>query len=149
MNFELLTFDANSARQFTIEQSGTYVVRLRANNLVTTGSYNLGLECLIPLSPNPTSLSCGDLVEGSIDAAAEVDFFTFEAQPGDEIFLTLVQTGGWGGSSRAQATLFDPMNFELLIFDANSARQFMIEQTAGTPGIPEKSWIRKIIATPS
>ena len=55
-------------------------------------------------------LTCGDLIPGSIDVAGEADFFTFTGQAGDEILLTLVQTGGFGGPSRAQATLFDPMN---------------------------------------
>ena len=72
-------------------------------------------------------LTCGDLIPCSIDAAAEVDFFTFEAQAGDDIFLTLVETGGWGGSPDPQATLFDPMNVALLTFDATSTQRFAIE----------------------
>ena len=71
-------------------------------------------------------LTCGDLIPGSIDTAGEADFLTFQTQAGDEILLTLVQTAGFGGGV-VQATLFDPMNIELLTFNANSTQRFAIE----------------------
>jgi hypothetical protein len=43
------TFNANTQQQITLPASGTYTIRVRANNLVSTGSYNLGLECLQPV----------------------------------------------------------------------------------------------------
>ena len=80
-------------------------------------------------------LTCGDLVECStqggcrIDAAGEVEFFTFQAQVGDDIFLTLVQTGGFDFGVHPQATLFDPNNRLLLTFNANSTEQLTIEKS--------------------
>ncbi len=37
-------FDANGQRDFTLEETGTYVLRVNANNFVTTGSYSVGLS---------------------------------------------------------------------------------------------------------
>ena len=42
---EVITFDSNAQQQLTLPETGMYLIRLNANNLVSTGSYNLGLEC--------------------------------------------------------------------------------------------------------
>lgn len=39
-------FDSNSQQEFTLPESGSYTIRVNANNLVSTGSYNLWLQCL-------------------------------------------------------------------------------------------------------
>src|SRR2546426_1571241 len=44
---EVVTFSANSQQQLTLPATGTYVIQVRANNLVSTGSYTLGLESLL------------------------------------------------------------------------------------------------------
>ena len=38
-------FDSDGQQQFALPNGGTYVIRLNANNLVSTGSYDLGLQC--------------------------------------------------------------------------------------------------------
>ena len=39
------TYDSNIQPQITLPESGTYVIQLNANNLVTSGSFNLSLTC--------------------------------------------------------------------------------------------------------
>ena len=39
------TYDSNTQPQITWPESGTYVIQLNANNLVSTGSFNLSLTC--------------------------------------------------------------------------------------------------------
>jgi hypothetical protein len=41
-------FNANGQQQLTLAETGTYVVQVQAGNLVTTGTYSLGLQCLSP-----------------------------------------------------------------------------------------------------
>ncbi len=42
---KLFSFDSNAQREFFLPQSGAYLIRINANNMVSAGSYNLGLEC--------------------------------------------------------------------------------------------------------
>ena len=106
---QVTQFDSNLQQQITLPESGTYVVRIQANNLASTGSYNLHLGCLQPLGPIEGTLNCGDLVSGSIDAAAEADFYTLAGQADDVITLALVEPSNWGISSNdARLTLFAP-----------------------------------------
>src|SRR5439155_331719 len=69
---ELLVFNANSQQQVTLGATGTHVIQIRASNFVSTGSYSLGLECLVPTSPVDEPLVCGSLAPGAIGSAAEV-----------------------------------------------------------------------------
>ena len=98
-------------------------MRVTANNLVTTGGYNLGLEGIAPTSPDPTPITLGDLLSGTIDAAGEADLFTFAGTAGDVIALTLVETTSWGptccGTNDARMTLFSSAGAELAFFDSN------------------------------
>lgn len=84
--------------QDTMPESGTYTIRVVATNLVSgldgTGSYNLGLEGLDPLSPGAVSIAAGEVLSGSIDVPGDVDFFTFTGLANDVVFLTLLKTGG-------------------------------------------------------
>src|SRR2546422_784221 len=59
------TFLANSKRQLALAESGTYTIQVNAYNLVTTGNYNLGLECLRPRGLIDATLTCGGLVSRS------------------------------------------------------------------------------------
>ena len=43
---EVDQFDANTRRTLTLLETGTYLVRINANQLTATGTYNLGLTCL-------------------------------------------------------------------------------------------------------
>ena len=42
---EVVTFEANSQRQIALTESGSYTIRVYANNLVATGTYDLKLDC--------------------------------------------------------------------------------------------------------
>ncbi|HSU31471.1 MAG TPA: hypothetical protein VLJ11_09560 [Bryobacteraceae bacterium] len=54
-----------------------------------------------------TALTCGQVVSGDISAAGQVDQYTYTAQAGAMITLTLANTGGFSGSS-AYAQIIDP-----------------------------------------
>jgi hypothetical protein len=125
---ELVYFDANSARGLALEESGTYVVRVWANDLVSTGSHRLGIECIRPASPVEANLSCGSLVSTSIQEPGETDLFTFQGNAGTTVSVTLVQTEGWSGG-RVRATVFSPSGTELVYFDANSSRTLALEES--------------------
>src|SRR2546428_4915931 len=56
---EVVTFSANSQQQLTLPATGTYVIQVRANNLVSTGSYTLGRESLVPTRHVDAALDCG------------------------------------------------------------------------------------------
>ena len=128
----LITFDSNSQQDLTLPESGTYIIRVNANNLVSTGSYNLGVECLLPTDPVQAALSCGDLVSDAIDAQAEVDQFTFTGQVGDLVTLTLSETSNWGGingANDARATVFTPAGDVLITFDSNSQQDLTLPES--------------------
>ena len=38
-------FDSNQQHELTLPQTGTYLIRISANNLVATGGYDLSLAC--------------------------------------------------------------------------------------------------------
>ena len=59
---EVITFDSSAQQQLTLPETGMYLIRLNANNLVSTGSYNLGLECIEPQSVVDATVSCGGAV---------------------------------------------------------------------------------------
>ncbi len=42
---EVILFDSNAQQQITLVETGTYLLRIQANNLTSTGFYELGLEC--------------------------------------------------------------------------------------------------------
>jgi len=133
---EEVTFDSNSQETIVLPESGTYVVRVNANNLVSTGSYNLGLSCLLPASPPPVTLSCGGLESGLINDPGEIELFDFTAQSGDQITLTLAETSDWGGlggSADARATLFRPSGLpEIITFDSPSQQTLTLPEESGT-----------------
>src|SRR5207247_1870451 len=88
------TFDANSQQQLTLPETGTYVIQIRSNFFVGTGSYSLGLECLLPTSPVDATLACGTLLsDRRIDASAQVDQITFSGQANERKTLTLTASG--------------------------------------------------------
>src|SRR5437762_10139923 len=81
--------NANSQRQLTLPETGTYAIQIRARDFVSTGSYTLGLECLVPTSPVDAALGCGSVGTRVIDAAAEADQLTFSGQANQRVTLTL------------------------------------------------------------
>src|SRR5206468_4050314 len=101
------------------------------NNLLATGSYSLGMQCLAPASPPPTALTCGSLIPAGIGTAGEADFYGLSAAANDVVTFTLAQTSGFTNAV-ARAQLFDAAgNTVGTTFDANSSRQVTLP-TAGT-----------------
>jgi hypothetical protein len=125
---EVLTFNANSQQQLTLTEAGTYVIQIRASDLVATGTYNIGLECLQPLSPVDGTIACGGLLSGALDAPAEVDQVTFTGQVNQRVTLTMVLTSGFFART-ATATVFSPTRATVITFNANSQHQLMLEET--------------------
>ena len=127
---EILTFDSESQPEFTLPATGTYLVRVSANNLVATGSYNLGLEGIVPASPNPTALVCNGIEPGSISQVGETDVFTFQGNASDMITLTITETTSWGITSNdARATVFSPVGTQLTFFDSDGSSDVTLGET--------------------
>ncbi len=68
---------SNTRHDFTLPEDGTYVIRVDAQNLVTTGSYTVGMECLSPLVGVEGTVACGVPFADSIDSPADSDLITF------------------------------------------------------------------------
>src|SRR5439155_5251519 len=79
----VVTFNANSQQQLTLAETGTYVVQVRASDFVSSGSYSLGRECLLPTTPIDATLACGGLVSRPIEASGQVDQIPFSGQSKD------------------------------------------------------------------
>ena len=126
----ILTFSANSQQQVTLAATGTYLVQVFTNNLVYTGTYNLGIVCRNPLMPS-SALSCGGIVNGTIKQAAQVDQYTYAGSAGGVVTLTLSDTSGFfpDGGVVAEAVLFDPTGKSILTFSANSQQQVTLAVT--------------------
>ena len=127
---QLILFDSNSQQTVTLPENGTYTIRVNANNLLSIGTYNLGVESILPVpSPDAVPLGCGDLASNAIDAPADVDLFTFTGQAQDMISLTLTETSNWGSSiNDARATVFAPTGDQLILFDSNSQQNVALPE---------------------
>src|SRR5205814_471324 len=58
----VVTFSLHDALPISLPETGIYVIQVRSNVLTTTGTYNLGLECLLPTSTVDATLACGSLI---------------------------------------------------------------------------------------
>ncbi|MFN7947679.1 MAG: hypothetical protein U0Z53_20180 [Blastocatellia bacterium] len=124
-----VSFNANSQQQLTLSESGVYVIQIRASNLVSTGSYSIGQECLLPTSPVDATLTCGALLpDRPINAAGQVDQLTFSGQANDQVTLTLTASGFPLGAT-ATARVFSPTATLLISFNANSQQQLTLPTT--------------------
>jgi len=97
---EVLNFLGSSQQALALPESGTYTVRVQADNLVNGNTYALGYECLLPLGPVDGTLANGDVIASGIANSAEVDFYTFTGSTGNVQILTLAWLTG-GGRPRA------------------------------------------------
>ncbi len=91
----------------TLDADGTYVVMIHDNDFAQTGSYSIGLETLVPVSPDAKALTVGGIVGGSVDNRIEKDLWTFRGKKGDRVELITTSTSGVAGF-QAEARLFDP-----------------------------------------
>jgi len=99
--------NANSEFRFQLTENGIYVVRMNAYNYISTGTYKIGFEKLLPVTLPNGSLSPGGLITASISDAAQQDLYTMDANAGDVVNFMLVQTAGFAGTA-VNMELFDP-----------------------------------------
>jgi hypothetical protein len=125
----ILNFNANNQQQVTLALTGLYVIQVYASDLASTGTYNLGLVCRNPLQP-ANALGCGSLANGNIAASAQVDQYSYGGNKGENVTLTLSDTGGFNPGYPyyivASATVFDPTGKAILNFNANSQQQITL-----------------------
>ena len=129
---QVAQFDSDVQQTFTLSENGSYIVRINANDLEHTGSYNLGMECRQnPVAVVDDTMSCGSLVSGAMEVPGEVDLITFTGQVGQVIDLTLVEVTSWGGVSSAndaRGTLFAPSGVQVAQFDSNAQQTFTLSE---------------------
>ena len=113
-------FDASAQQNVTLAESGTYVIRVTANNFVSTGSYNVSLEGLDPATPGSPVVTKGGVTSDGIGSAAEVDVFTYAGTNGESLTITLTETAGFSGSIDARVTLFAPSGAVVTSFDSTA-----------------------------
>src|SRR6185295_11444676 len=112
----------------TLTEAGAYTIRVNAANLVSTGSYNIGLECILPRGPVDGTLSCGGLVSGSISAPGEVDLLGLTGQPNAMVLLTLANTGSFP-FTQPLVTVVAPSGTDVVSFTANNQRQITLTES--------------------
>ncbi len=75
------------------------------------------------------AVACGGAVSDAIEAAADVDLFTFAGQGGDTVTIALTETSSWGSSfNDARATIFDPAGDQVGLFDSNGQLPVLLPQ---------------------
>ncbi|WP_420316068.1 PKD domain-containing protein [Ekhidna sp.] len=70
----------------TIQTTGTHTLTFEDTFGDQTGTYNIGFERINPAT-NAISKQFGDLIEGEITSAAQVDLYTFTATAGEAIYI--------------------------------------------------------------
>jgi hypothetical protein len=126
---QVIAFNTNGQQQVALPEEGTYRIRVNAADLTSTGSYNLGLECIAPLGPVEAALVPGDLVSEALNDAAEVDVYSFAGQTGDEVLLTVGETGGFSGSSNAYVRLLSPTLVEVTTLTTSGQAQVTLPES--------------------
>jgi hypothetical protein len=136
---EIVEFvDAHGQKNVTLDEAGTWVLRVNANNFVASGSYALGLESIKPVSPDAQAIGYGALETGDI-VPAEVDLYTFTGAVGDFITVTLARTAGFTTvGQEPRVSLISPSNEIVVFFDANG----QIERTLDEAG----TWVLRVNA---
>lgn len=92
----------------------------------------IGLWLLVLASParSSTPLSCGSLVSGTISAAGQVDQYTYAAEAGQIVTLTLAGfNSGYPYYNAATATLYNPSGSAQKTFGANNQEQISLAST--------------------
>jgi hypothetical protein len=125
-------FNANGQQQLTLAETGTYLVQVQSDDLASTGSYSLGLQCRSPVAQTSTAMSCGSLPQGKL-VAAQVDQYTFSGTAGAIVTLTLADTAGFDAlfGVVAKATVFAPSDAVVVSFQADGQQRLTLSE-AGT-----------------
>ena len=122
-------FGANGQQQITLAQTGTYQIDVYASDLVSLGSYNLGIESLRPVNPVDRILPCGGLLSGVIGVPGRVRQITFDGTASQIVTLTLVQTAGFPYPSQAWAKVIAPSGSLAVQFGAHGQQQITLLET--------------------
>jgi len=93
----------------TLSAAGIYTVIVSDGNRSATGNYSLVWQKLNGPC-NPSTISCGQPITGSLSAAAQLNVYTFTGNVGDKITLRLAVTAG---SFYALLELYSPMGTSL------------------------------------
>ena len=125
----VVQFGANGQQQIRLPETGLYIVQVMASGLVSTGSYKLGQECVVPPTPVDSPLPCGSLYSGTISSAGQVDQIGFSATANQIVTLTLVQTAGFPYPSQAWAKVLSPSGALVVQFGANGQQQIRLPET--------------------
>jgi len=128
---QLAQFNANGQRTLALAESGTFIIRVEANNVGSVGNYGIGVERLKPPGPQDGSLVAGAPVAGVITAAAEVDVYTFSGQTGTSVTITLTHTGGFDPNNGVvpRATVIAPGGAQVVQFNATAQRTLNLTET--------------------
>ena len=100
---ELGVLNGTTLRTFVLPETGQYSVSVTAT---AAGSFKVGRWCRPPVGAS-NFLDCEDVLSDSLDVVGELDYFVFTGQLGDDVQLSLIQTGGFAGST-PRGTLFSP-----------------------------------------
>jgi hypothetical protein len=124
--FDLGAFAADSTNPITLPEDGIYSVRVSANTVLDTGSYDISLLCLPPSG----LIHLGDdVIHGdSILAPTELDSYSFQGSAGEVVEIPFVVTSGFNGTA-ARATLFSPTLVNLGSFNTNTLIEFTLPET--------------------
>ena len=124
------SFDSDSQADFTLGETGTFVLRAGANDSLSTGSYSIGLECIRPASSDAVAIAYGDLISSDTMDPAEADLYTFSGSAGDFITLTLSESSfGTSSAHDARVTLYAPSDALVGSFDSDSQANFTLGET--------------------
>ncbi|MGH7453955.1 MAG: hypothetical protein ACRENG_21570, partial [bacterium] len=116
-------------REFQLTETGSYTIKVFENILTRRGRYALSLECLKPPNPTATLLDCGDTWADSLEIRGDTDLFTFPADSGHVVAITLATTGAIDPSFFAYAELFSPSGVSVLGTYFTGQREFQLTET--------------------
>src|SRR5206468_1665594 len=135
---QIASFAANGQQQVNLPAAGTYVIQVVGWGYISTGKYNLGLECRNPNAPVTAVLGCGALAHGTIAAQAQVNQYTYQGQANEIVTVTLADTAGFA-SGPAVLYVFAPSGVQIASFAANGQQQVKLPAT-GTYVIQVVGW---------
>jgi hypothetical protein len=110
--------DAGASRMFKLTDAGRYTVRVQDNDDRDTGTYALALEGIQPPSLDAQQIKRGDLKSYRLDVMGEVDAYTFTADAGDIVTLSLSES-----HSGSRATLYSPAGDKVKLYSSSTGNR--------------------------
>ena len=116
-----------SKGEFTLPDTGQYVILVHDWRLTATGDYGVALEGINPPSLDAVPINSGVAKQGRIDQVGEMDAYQFSGAAGQKVVVALSDFTGdaWG-----RATLYSSSKGTVLgtVYDA-SQREFTLPET--------------------